>query len=131
MIREVTYYQAECDVCKALNDYGEYAAWSAADDARSTAIECEWTEITIRVADDAEGPNIYTVKRDGEEPFKERSILLCDQHTGDGVLWCDECEEDLDENKWRFSLAGNYLLQNCPKGHLNQIRLSTATGALV
>ena len=44
-IREVTYYQAVCDGCEKVHDYGEYAAWSCADGAFDAAIDCEWVKV--------------------------------------------------------------------------------------
>lgn len=125
MIKEVVFYQAQCDVCGALDDGGEFSAWAAADDARTVACDAEWTEFQVKVPTTTpRGSNIYIVTRDGQEPFLERSILVCGAHTGDGVHWCAKCEDDLNEDEWSVSVRGDQISQTCPNRHLNEIRFA-------
>lgn len=123
MIREVTYYQAQCDVCGAVDDGGEFSAWSEPDDARMTAVDAEWTEIEVPVPNDAESGEIYRYTPEGRTPYNVRSILLCRDHVGDGVFWCSTCEDDLDESQWALVEGEEAIMQVCSGGHENTIRL--------
>lgn len=122
MIAAVTYYQAVCDVCGYVDEDGEYSAYSDPDTARMTALDYAWAEILVPSETNA-GLDVYTFRSwDGGAPRYERSILLCQKHTGDGVLWCAICEEDLDERGW--TLQGlTVLTQTCSEGHVSTISL--------
>lgn len=125
-IRSVTYYQAACDKCGHVDDGGEFSAWVDPDQARMAALDCGWTELEVRVPDTESGPSIYAVipggPGSGNPTHRERSILLCEDHTGDGVTWCARCEDDLDESAWTLNPTGE-LVQKCPNDHLNTITI--------
>ncbi|ALJ19556.1 hypothetical protein [Microbacterium sp. No. 7] len=128
MIKEAIYYQAQCDVCGTVDDGGTYSAYLEPDHARMAAVDsAEWTEIEVRVSDDAEGGEIYTYAPDGQAPFKKRSILICQGHNGAGIGWCSTCEDDLDEATWVITADGRTILQTCPNRHLNTVTLKESS----
>lgn len=122
MIREVTYYQAQCDVCGHVYDGGEYSAWYDPDSARMSALdEDDWIEVEARCPDTEDGGSIYRrTPIDGGQPYSCRSILICTEHHGDGVQWCRVCDEDLPEVAWNIGDSGDAELA-CINGHLNTI----------
>lgn len=122
MIREVTYYQAQCDVCGRVDDGWEFSAWAAPDSARMSALDGDdWTEIEARCPDTEDGGNVYQVTpTNGGQPYSYRSILICTEHRGDGVQWCRDCDEDLAEDAWIIGDDGD-AEQACPNGHWNAI----------
>lgn len=99
-IRSVTYYQVQCDACGAVDDGGEYSAWSEPDAAVQAAESADWLCLT-----DVAGVAYH----------------LCDGHL-EGVLWCATCEEDLDADAWT-RVADGRISQVCVEGHLNRIRI--------
>lgn len=121
MIREVTYYQAQCDKCGTVDDGGEFSAWSEPDHARMTATDSCWFEIGVDAPSRMEGANVYTYTPEGKPSYKRLSILLCESCQGDGVLWCEKCEDDLDEAGWALWPSGKRISQTCPNGHGNHI----------
>jgi len=123
-IKEVMFYQAQCDACGALDDDGDFSAWSEPDHARMTACESGWVEIEVKVPATASGHAIYMVRREGQPAFKERSILLCPDHGGDGINWCAICEDDLDLTNWHITDRGHEISQTCQNRHLNKISLT-------
>lgn len=128
MIKEIVYYQAQCDVCGYVDAEGEFSAWADPDSARMAAVDAEWTEIEVLAASHAEGGHVYIVKREGQTPYRERSILLCHDHHGDGIDWCKTCEDDLDESNWALWPNGNRISQTCPNRHENRIDLLPSGG---
>ena len=123
-IREVTYYQAKCDMCGVVDNEGDYSAWADADSARMEATGSEWTEIEVTVSDDVTGAAVYRVSREGQEPFNQLSVLICRDHTGYGIHWCATCEEDLDESGWTHIAQDDAIGNVCPEGHANFISLA-------
>lgn len=122
MILTPTYYQAQCDVCGAVDSGGEYAAWAEPDAARMGAIDAGWTEIEVRDHGGSLGPNVYIVRPlSGEPEYKECSILICEDHSDTPAGWCATCDADLPESGW--TLIQPCLIQTCPSGHLNHIDL--------
>lgn len=128
MIKEVTYYQAQCDVCGYIDAEGEFSAWMDPDQARMTAVDANWIEIEVQAHSTAEGGHIYIVKREGQAPYRERSILICYAHDGAGIHWCATCEDDLDESKWTLWPTGNRISQTCQNRHENRIDLLPVGG---
>lgn len=122
MIREVTYYQAVCDVCGAVDDGGEFSAWADPDSARMSALDGDdWTEVEAAVLPGITGPAVYKISGDLDQPPRcIRSILICAEHHGDGVEWCRDCDEDLPEDAWNMTPDG-HAEQACPNGHWNAI----------
>lgn len=130
MIKAVTFFQAQCDICGNLDDGGEYSAWISPENARTVAIqEAEWVEIKVRAPSTTpRGPHVYVVSREGQKPSLERSILICERAGHHGTDWCQACEDDLDESGWAFSFApngGEAIVQTCPAGHSNAIDLTS------
>ncbi|WP_394161631.1 hypothetical protein [Galactobacter valiniphilus] len=116
--KEVTYYQAVCDVCGTVHD-GEFSAWADPSDASTQASYDGWIEVEVPLAADAtEYDSIRTTT--GE---KWRSILICGKHGSDGIEWCEACEEDLNEDGWRISEDGKHIIQVCESGHENNVPL--------
>lgn len=122
MIREVTYYQAVCDVCGRVDDGREFSSWSDPDSARMSALDGDdWTEVEARCPDTETGGHIYQVTPiDGSQSYSSRSILICPEHPGDGVQWCRDCDDDLAEDAWNMTPDG-HAEQACPNGHWNAI----------
>lgn len=126
MIREVTYYQAQCDRCGMVDDGGDFSAWSEADSARMSSCDSGWNEIEVRVPDSAEGASIYRhTPMSGDAPYSSRSILLCENCQGNGVAWCWRCEDDLDEAKWAVTIGGDAIVNTCPNLHPNTLILDS------
>lgn len=122
-IRPVTYYQAVCDRCGHVNDGGDYSAWSDIDEARMDAVEAGWTELSVRVPSTTPmaAPS-YIVRPGGKgEGHLERSFLVCEDHTYVGS--CARCDDDLDEYGWAIPTHSSALVQTCPSGHINTIKL--------
>lgn len=42
-VQEVTYYQAVCDDCGAVDDDGDFSAWGDTDSAVEAAEASDWT----------------------------------------------------------------------------------------
>lgn len=129
MIREVTYYQAQCDRCGTVDDGGEFSAWIEPDHARMTATDSCWIEIEVDAPSGAEGANVYTYTPEGKPSYKRLSILLCESCQGDGIQWCAKCEDDLDEAKWTLWPSGNRISQTCPNRHENRIDMKVSQNA--
>lgn len=123
MIRDVTYYQAQCDRCGSVDDGGDFSAWGEAEFARMAALNGGWAEIDVRVANGARGSNIHAVTPlSGDSTHLIRSILLCTSCQGDGVDWCAQCEADLEGTKWAITSRHQRAIENtCPDGHRNTI----------
>lgn len=125
MIQPVTYYQAVCDVCGTVDDDGEYSAWGDPDTARMSAVDVGWTELTVPALPGTSGPSVYRVQRSLDSPpVVERSILVCEAHSGDGLHWCATCDEDLDPKAWQPHFGP--IIQACPNQHRNVVRLRKA-----
>lgn len=123
MIKEVAYYQAQCDVCGYVDAEGEFSAWMTPEEARMTVIDAHWTEITVLAPSYAEGPHSYIRKRASQPPNQERSILICREHDGAGIHRCKTCEDDLDESNWALWPSRNRISQTCPNRHENRVEL--------
>ena len=118
MIQPVTYYQAVCDICGTVDDDGEYSAWANEDTARMSAVDCGWTELTVPALPGTSGPSVYRVQRTLDSPpIVERSILICEDHPGDGLHWCATCDDALDPKAWQPNLRQQ--LQVCANNHRN------------
>lgn len=129
MIREVTYYQAVCDVCGAVDDGGEFSAFSDPDTARMGATDSsEWTELEVPVPPGASGPGVYEYRLPGRPPRRARSVLVCCSHSGDGIQWCARCDGDLDEAGWSLADDGTSLTSRCACGYLNVAWLDPEPG---
>lgn len=122
MIREVTYHQAVCDVCGRVDEGGEFSASADPDSARMAALGWgDWIEIEARCPDSEDGGSIYrATPLNGGQPYSYRSILICTEHPGDGVLRCRDCDEDLPEDAWNIGDSGDAELA-CINGHWNAV----------
>lgn len=127
MIRGVTFYQVRCDLCGVVHGDTGYAAWSDPSGALEAA--ADWWEFRVDVPDGARTDR-QVPAHDGA-PSHSRTVHVCDQHTGEGISWCSTCEADLDDGKWQPTVVDaerrpgfdEALVQTCPEGHTNTLRL--------